>query len=129
MKTMNDFCAFGPGEALFLQGDRGDFMFMLREGTVDVEIAAPELGNRGESVRVATLSSGDPVGELALILPGSSRIATVRATSHVIAEKVTREEFSKILADLRGRSPFLHTMFMALAKRVADTTQKLVPKS
>ncbi|NJN81307.1 MAG: cyclic nucleotide-binding domain-containing protein [Caldilineaceae bacterium] len=49
---------FGAGEVVFRKGDRGDYMYVILEGEVDILID-------GQSVR--TLGPGEIIGEMALI--------------------------------------------------------------
>lgn len=69
------------GQVLALQGDPGSGMFVILDGSVTVEW-------RGGSVE---LGPGDFFGELTLLAPGGTRIARVRASSHVTALAIPRE--------------------------------------
>ena len=71
-----------PGQVLALQGDPGSGMFVILDGTVSVEW-------RGGSVE---LGPGDFFGELTLLAPGGTRIARVRASSHVRCLAIPRED-------------------------------------
>ena len=64
---------YGPGEVLFKAGDPGDYLHLIRSGSVTV---SHEIG--GRDLVIAYLPSGNYVGELAL-LTDSPRTATVRA--------------------------------------------------
>jgi len=64
---------YGPGEALFKEGEPGDSLHLIRSGSVTV---AHDIG--GREIVTAYLPSGNYVGELAL-LTDSPRTATVRA--------------------------------------------------
>lgn len=61
------------GEFFFREGDRGESMFVLESGTVDVV-----RNGSGTSVVLCTLGAGDSFGEMALIDLGP-RSASVRA--------------------------------------------------
>lgn len=65
-----------PGHNVITQGERGDTMYVLEAGELDVLIKDPETG---ESRAVHRIHSGESVGELALMDPGSVREATVAA--------------------------------------------------
>ncbi len=75
--------AFDVGDALFEQGDRGDQMYAIIEG--DVELTA-----NGRVIDV--IPCGTIVGEMALI-DDEPRSCTARASSRVTAVPVDRERF------------------------------------
>jgi len=76
-----------PGQVLALAGDAGSGMFVILEGEAVVELrsATYELG------------PGDFFGELALLVPGATRVARVRAKSLVRCLAVPRDEFLRLL--------------------------------
>jgi CRP/FNR family cyclic AMP-dependent transcriptional regulator len=99
---------FPNDKVLIREGDPGHDFFVLVEGAVDVR-----KGKR----RVATLSSGDFVGEMAL-LTDAPRTATVRATSPLNALRVTRQGF---LTLLEASPQMQRKVLKALADRVAPS--------
>lgn len=66
---------FPRGESVVRQGERGDSLFLVLEGSVDVERYHPVLGT---VVRLSTLPAGAFFGEHSLVA-GVARSATVRA--------------------------------------------------
>jgi len=62
------------GEYIFLQGDPGIALYVIREGAVDIEYAL----ENGEQITIATFSAGDFFGELAMI-DGDLRSASAKA--------------------------------------------------
>ncbi len=114
---------FQPGDVIFKQGDPGDCMYFIREGRAQVE-KAQCMG--GEVKVVAILQSGDPIGEMALVLLGGRRTATVRAMNSVVAERTSREGFG---AMLHATPPTLQEIVRVLVRRLADTTELAVAKS
>lgn len=62
---------FKPGETIFSEGDKGDQMYVIRKGEVEIE---------RDGKIVETLSAGGIFGEMALI-DGSPRAASARAKS------------------------------------------------
>jgi CRP/FNR family transcriptional regulator, cyclic AMP receptor protein len=97
------------GTELIHEGDPGRDFFAVIEGSVEVR-----KGKR----RVATLGSGDFVGEIAL-LTDAPRTATVRASSPVSALRVTQKGFATLLES----SPRMKDKVLkALADRVASTS-------
>ena len=76
-----------PGQVLALAGDHGSGMFVVLEGEAVVEL------------RAATyeLGPGDFFGELALLVPGATRVARVRAKGPVRCLAVPRDAFLALL--------------------------------
>ena len=81
---------FPAGQTLVHAGDPGAGMFVIEAGTVVVEA-------RGENM--IELGPGEFVGELALLVPESTRSARVRATSHVRALAIAGGDFRELLED------------------------------
>ncbi len=87
---------FEDDQILLVQGDAGDFLYVLTSGLVKVIVAAES----GVQTTLAIRSRGDLVGEFAL-LDNKPRTATARAAGPVTALKIGGTAF---LA-LAGRSP------------------------
>jgi CRP-like cAMP-binding protein len=87
---------FEDDQILLVQGDAGDFLYVLTSGLVKVIVAAVS----GAQTTLAILSRGDLVGEFAL-LDNKPRTATARAAGPVTALKVGGAAFLAIA----GRSP------------------------
>jgi CRP/FNR family transcriptional regulator, cyclic AMP receptor protein len=85
---------FGNDEVLVLQGDVGDFLYVLIEGKVKCLVAAES----GAETMLAIRSRGDLVGEFAL-LDSKPRTATARAIGTVTARRVSRADFADFSAD------------------------------
>jgi CRP-like cAMP-binding protein len=112
---------FGPGDIVFRQGDRGDQMFIVKSGVLEV---LTKQADTGEMTPVAYLGSGEVLGELAL-LTGSPRSASVRSPEH--AELFTIEK--PVFLDLMETLPaFARNLCLVLAKRLEATTLK-VPRA
>src|SRR3989337_3251492 len=75
--------SFQPGEVIFSEGDKGDKMYVIRSGEVEVE--------RSGKI-VETLSAGGIFGEMALI-DGSPRAATARAKTACEVAPITEKSF------------------------------------
>jgi CRP/FNR family transcriptional regulator, cyclic AMP receptor protein len=98
-----------PGKVLCQEGQTGQEFFVIVDGTVQVI-------RKGR--RVATLSGGDFVGEIALVteLP---RTATVTAETPVRLFVLTRREFHAVL----DQNPKVERKVLrALARRLAETS-------
>ena len=79
------------GEWLFRQGERGDSLYVVLTGRLEVVI---EYGAETKVVRI--LGRGASVGELAL-LTEATRSASVRARRDSELLHVTREHFARLL--------------------------------
>jgi CRP-like cAMP-binding protein len=84
---------YGPGEIVLRQGDPGDSLYVVRAGSVAVQIGAA--GARRE---VAVLASGQFFGEMSL-MTGESRAATVVAKTDCECYIVDKEAFQEILVE------------------------------
>jgi CRP/FNR family cyclic AMP-dependent transcriptional regulator len=75
--------AYGPGEVIFAEGDKGEHMYVVRSGNVEIE-------RNGEVIE--TLSGGGIFGEMALI-DGSPRSATARAKTACELAPISEKSF------------------------------------
>jgi CRP-like cAMP-binding protein len=78
---------YGDGETIVRQGEVGDSMFVVLQGTVEV---LREEG--GRTVRIARIGPGEMFGEMALC-EKQPRSATVRAIGEVRALTVDKRTF------------------------------------
>ena len=95
------------GRVLALEGDPGAGMFVLCEGSVEVELRTGKL----------VLGPGDFFGELALLVDDGARVARVRATTPVRCVSIPRDDF---LALLEPEPSFALHMLRELARRLAE---------
>lgn len=95
------------GKVLALPDDPGSGMYILREGTVAVELRSGSL----------ELGPGDFFGELALLVEDGARVARVRATSRVRCISIPREDF---LALVESEPSFALSLLRELARRLAE---------
>jgi serine phosphatase RsbU (regulator of sigma subunit) len=112
------------GEALFAQGDPGNWAYLVLEGEVAVEVE-----DGGERVTVAVIRPGELVGEIAAFA-STPRTATVRARSEArllrIEQAVVRQHLAgspetamAVIADLGRRLQNLNSTLATLT-RAAD---------
>ena len=87
---------FEDDQIMLVQGDAGDFVYVLTGGLVKVMVAAES----GAETTLAIRSRGDLVGEFAL-LDDKPRTATVRAAGEVTALRVGGAAFLAIVGDSR----------------------------
>jgi CRP-like cAMP-binding protein len=78
------------GQTLVRPGDPGAGLFILEYGTAVVEV------RHDHEIEVGP---GDFVGELALLVPESTRSARVRATTDVRCLAIAGEDFRQLLED------------------------------
>jgi CRP/FNR family cyclic AMP-dependent transcriptional regulator len=96
---------FGPGEMIFSEGDKGDKMYVIRSGEVEVE---------RDGKIVETLSDGGIFGEMALI-DGSPRAASARAKTACEVAPISEKTFLFLVHE----TPFFAIAVMrALAERL-----------
>jgi NADH dehydrogenase len=91
---------FEPGEIIFRAGDRGDWLYIVTDG--EVEVVQHEGSQAGAPA--ARLGPGQVFGELALVRD-QSRVATARSSTSVDVIAIGRESFQTVLANfppLRG---------------------------
>lgn len=112
-----------PGEIVFKEGDTGDYVCFVVDGTLDVV----KKSETGESIVISTLSKGDSIGEMAVIdeLP---RSATVKARTKSTLITLSQDNFNYILAEhsttgvkvLKGIARLLSMNLRKTSSRLAD---------
>lgn len=110
------------GEVLFRQGDRGDAMYMLAAGQMNIQVQVPD----GEERMLCTLEPNAIMGEVSLLLD-EPRIATLVARTEAELWRISRDDFKAAIA--RGdpwASGFLLTVARNLARRLTATNEDLV---
>lgn len=83
-----DVRTYQDGETIFAEGDRGDFLYYIVEGEV-------EIGRKGKSLNM--LGKGEIFGEMAL-LDESPRSATATAKGEVKAAAINQKRFLQMVA-------------------------------
>jgi CRP-like cAMP-binding protein len=84
---------FEPGQLIFKQGDMGDAAYIVIEGEAEVLV-----DTAGGKTVVATLGKNAFVGEIA-ILCDVPRTATVRAKGRVVALRIAKELFMRLVTE------------------------------
>jgi CRP/FNR family transcriptional regulator, cyclic AMP receptor protein len=108
---------FVDDEILVLQGDVGDFLYVLIEGKVKVLVAAES----GAETMLAIRARGDLVGEFAL-LDAKPRTATARAIGAVTARRVSRADYTELTA---GYPAVTSLIFKYVLGKVRASTVRL----
>ncbi|MBI2263867.1 MAG: SLC26A/SulP transporter family protein [Armatimonadetes bacterium] len=113
--------SYNSGETIFRQGDAGDEVFLIRQGTV--KILLPITG--GKSHHLATFSRGDFFGDMSFLDRGA-RSADALAHTDVLVYAVSRTDFDKIAAahSLIGGKVFSRLAY-TLAVRLRQTDAEL----
>jgi NADH dehydrogenase len=96
---------FEPGQVIFREGDRGDWLYVVTEGEVEVLKSVAGLGEQP----VRRLGAGECFGEIALV-SDMARSATVRAVSATNVLAVDREAFQAMFASLPPLKGFVEQL-------------------
>lgn len=101
---------FQAGEVIFSEGEKGDKMYVVRTGEVEVE---------RDGKIVETLSAGGIFGEMALI-DGAPRAATARAKTACEVAPITEKSFLFLVHE----TPFFA---IAVMRALADRLRRSPP--
>lgn len=108
-KTLN------PGEILFNEGDKGDVMYLIKEGQIKIT------KGKGPDERVlAVLKEGDFFGEMAII-DGSPRSATAIAISKTSLLVIDKETFRSKIRE----NPLIEYVLETLTKRLRNADEQI----
>lgn len=89
LAQITDEVEYQPNQSIFEEGDAGDAMYLIVDGTVKV--------HSGDHI-FAELGSKQVFGEMS-ILDAEPRSATITALTDLTLLKIQREDFSEILAE------------------------------
>jgi CRP-like cAMP-binding protein len=107
---------YRDGEIIVRQGGRGDCMYVVQEGQVEVF-----LEKNGEEVRLAVRGEGEVIGEMA-IFDREAHSATVRARGEARILTVDRRGFLKRVQE----DPSLaFRILQNMSARIRDLSEKL----
>ncbi|MBA4369754.1 MAG: cyclic nucleotide-binding domain-containing protein [Desulfobacterium sp.] len=112
------------GDILFRESDKGNYVFFIKEGHLDV-LKKSEVS--GENVTLATLYEGQSIGEMSII-DDFPRSATIQARSHTKLYILSKSAFDMILSKhpkigiklLKGISRLLSKNLRETSSRLAD---------
>jgi len=111
---------YAPGEVIFRQGDSGDQMFVVAEGSVGLSIAV-----EGHERQIAVLGAGEFFGELSL-LSGAPRTATATACAATTLLAISRGVFRMMVQD---DIEIVFQMMKEEGTRVSDSHRPLLELS
>jgi len=109
--------ALEPGALLFARGDKGDALYVLIEGEVEVRTS----NEAGRDVRLAALKPGALIGEMA-VLDGGARSADVAAIRRCRLLRISRDQ---ALAALESEPKALLRLISELSRRLRNTNATL----
>ena len=108
---------YRAGEVIVRQGEKGDCMYVIQSGKVEVV----QTGYNNKEIRLAVLSTGDVFGEMA-IFQEEIRSATVRALSKVRVIVVDKRIFLKRVHE---DPSFAFTLMQKMSHRIKESDAKL----
>ena len=103
-----------PGEILFREGEVGDHFYVIVDGQLEILRAA----GTAEELLLNVIGQGEYLGDMALLMPGGQRTATVRARTTAVLLVRTRAEFE----DLLRRFPLLAYSMVRVTSQRLDAT-------
>jgi CRP/FNR family cyclic AMP-dependent transcriptional regulator len=104
-----------PGEVLFDEGDKGEVMYLIREGKIKIT-----KGSGGDEKVLAVLKEGDFFGEMAII-DGSPRSAGAVAASPVSLLVIDKETFKSKIKE----NPLIEYVLETLSRRLRTTDEQI----
>jgi len=113
---MSERVGFDPGKQLMREGDPADAAYLIIDGNAEVLVDTP-----AGPVIVATLGPNVLVGEMG-ILSDAPRNATVRAKDRVIALRISKEPFMRMVREFPSMAV---SIMQELAHRVDLTNHQL----
>ncbi|MBN2695762.1 cyclic nucleotide-binding domain-containing protein [bacterium] len=114
---------FPKGEYIIKQNQPGEGLFIIRAGEIDILDESD-----GVSTLIVSLKDGTPVGEMSLV-DDSKTSASVKAKTDVLAFKIPKTSFSKLLAGNDRISRKIYLVFIKiLSERLRKTNEKLHQK-
>ncbi|MFO7603132.1 MAG: cyclic nucleotide-binding domain-containing protein [Gammaproteobacteria bacterium] len=109
------------GEVVFQEGDSGDYVCFVIDGTLDVI----KKGLNGQERTIAQIPAGRSIGEMALI-DSLQRSATVRGQSACRLRVLHRDNFEQLMAEHPAiAAKILHYMVRSLSLALRRTSNKL----
>lgn len=110
---------FARGQTVFNDGDRGDCLYLVHTGRLDVQVSTPA----GQLVTLRVIHPGELFGELALVHPDNRRTGRVTALEATELSALLRTDFESLRRSIPSVDQFL---VAALAERVMRTSEVAV---
>jgi CRP-like cAMP-binding protein len=122
MSRFMDVYRAGPGQEIIHEGDQGDFMLLMIEGSVEVFKQ-----DRWSALKlIATVDAGKTLGEMSMI-DGAPRFASCVAAEPCVIAVLSRENLARIILEhsIVGAKILMELVLM-LSHRLRQTSVKLV---
>jgi CRP/FNR family transcriptional regulator, cyclic AMP receptor protein len=113
---MSERVGYDAGKVLCRQGDPADAAYLIIEGEADIILESPT-----GPITVATLGPNDIVGDMA-ILGDVPRTATVRAKTRLVALRIAKEPFMRMVREFPAMAI---SIMRELAHRLEHTNNQL----
>src|SRR3984957_8489997 len=113
---MSERVGFDDGKNLCPQGDPGDAAYLIIDGQADIVLEGP-----AGPLTVATLGANEIVGEMS-ILTGAPRNATVRAKGRLVALRIAKDPFMRMVREFPAMAV---SIMQELAHRVEANNNQL----
>jgi CRP/FNR family transcriptional regulator, cyclic AMP receptor protein len=113
---MSERVGYDSGKLLMRQGDPADAAYLIIDGHVEVLLDTP-----AGQFPVATLGANQMVGDMG-ILGNAPRAATVRAQDRVIALRISKEPFMRMVREFPNMAV---SIMQELAQRLEATNRQL----
>jgi CRP/FNR family transcriptional regulator, cyclic AMP receptor protein len=113
---MSERVGFDQGKAVVRQGDPADAAYLIIDGEAEVVVATP-----AGPVTIATLGANEIFGEIA-ILCNVPRTATVRAKNRLVALRISKEPFMRMVREFPNMAV---SIMQELAHRLESTNNRL----
>ncbi len=113
---MSERVGFDAGKLIVRQGDPADAAYLIIDGEAEVIVATA-----AGPVTVATLGPNEIFGEIA-ILCNMPRNATVRAKNRLVALRISKEPFMRMVREFPTMAV---TIMQELAQRLTSTNNQL----
>jgi len=110
---------FDKGEVVFHRDDPAESLHLIVRGRFAARVASQV----GDSVLLDVLGPGQAFGELALLLPGERRSATVSALEEGETHSVFRDDFARLQ---RSHPGVKDVLLRLLAEQVRRTSDRIV---
>jgi CRP/FNR family transcriptional regulator, cyclic AMP receptor protein len=115
-------CRAPAGTEIIREGEAGDFMLLVIEGTVEIM----KLDSTGVPARIGTAGPGKTLGEMSLI-DGEPRFASCIATSTLVFAVLDREQLTRVIAEEpRIGVKIMMELLMLLNQRLRTVGRQLV---
>lgn len=112
---------FNDGDAIITEGDAGDVMYFLLDGSIRIQRRDP----RGNMRELATMKAPSLVGHMSLV-DRSPRSASCIAIGRTVCASIDRRKYESVLSETSPRGMALRRLLLAsLTKQLADANARI----